>query len=205
MRLIYFEPACAPARAATVGPFVNVDNGCGLCRSEGFAFDGAVRLGVYEDQIRDVVLLLKQGHNEGLAELVAEQWALRSLDKLRSFGIGSVVPVPLHWWRRWQRGYNQSEALARVLAGALGAPCRPYGSCAGSAHRRPFQAGSVTQRRKNVHDAFQARHTIPLDGQTVLLVDDVLTTGSTAHEAARALRRGGAARVIVAVLARAER
>jgi predicted amidophosphoribosyltransferase len=106
------KPAC-PRCAATVGPFVNVDNGCGLCRSEGFAFDGAVRLGVYEDQIRDVVLLLKQGHNESLAELVAEQWALRSLDKLRSLGIGSVVPVPLHWWRRWQRGYNQSEALAR--------------------------------------------------------------------------------------------
>jgi predicted amidophosphoribosyltransferase len=94
-------------------------------------------------------------------------------------------------------------ALARVLAGALGVPCRPYGLR--RVRKTAFQAGSVTQRRANVRGAFQARRTVPLHGQTVLLVDDVLTTGSTAHEAARALRRGGAARVVVAVLARAER
>jgi predicted amidophosphoribosyltransferase len=61
-----------------------------------------------------------------------------------------------------------------------------------------------TARRENVRNAFAARPSVPLAGKNVLLVDDVMTTGATAHEAARALRKAGAAQVAVAVLARAE-
>jgi ComF family protein len=196
------KPSC-PRCAANVGPFSNHAAGCAHCRAAGFAFDATVRLGLYEGPLRDVILRLKHGSNEGLAELVAGEWARRQRDSLRALNVNSVVPVPLHWRRRWQRGCNHSEALARVLAAALGVPCRS------SALRRQrattHQAGlSPTARRDNVRDAFQPRRGVPLHGQTVLLVDDVMTTGSTAHEAARALRRGGAARVVVAVLGRAE-
>jgi ComF family protein len=196
------KPSC-PHCAATVGPFATVDGGCTHCRAEGFAFDGAVRLGLYEGPLREVILRLKHGYNEGLAELVATEWAHCRGEALRALGISSVVPVPLHWWRRWQRGYNQSEALARVLAAAIGRPCRTYGlrRTRATAHQAAL---SVTARRDNVRGAFEPRRAAALAGQTVLLVDDVMTTGSTAHEAARALRRGGAARVVVAVLARAE-
>jgi ComF family protein len=195
------KPSC-PRCAANVGPFAN-HAACSHCKAAGFAFDAAVRLGLYEGALRELVLRLKHGSHEGLAELVAQEWARRQVDVFRAHHVSSVVPVPLHWWRRWQRGCNQSEALARVLAAALGVPCRS------SALRRiratTHQAGlSPAARRDNVRDAFQPRRTVPLTGQTVLLVDDVMTTGSTAHEAARALRRGGAARVVVAVLARAE-
>ena len=185
------KPSCRRC-AATVGPFVNTADGCVRCRAESFAFDGAMRLGTYEGPLRDVILRLKHAHNEGLAEIVAAAWAECSLDAWRPLGIAAVVPVPLHWLRRWQRGYNQSEAIARTLAHALGVPCQTQANL------------SLTARRENVRGAFEPRRGVALKGQTVLLVDDVMTTGSTVHEVARALRKGGAGRVIVAVLARAE-
>jgi predicted amidophosphoribosyltransferase len=102
--------------------------------------------------------------------------------------------------RRLRRGYNQSEILARPLAGRLRLPCRPGWLRRG--RRTPQQTlQPPAGRRENVRGAFRARAGAGLRGRTVLLVDDVLTTGSTAHEAARALRQAGAARVVVAVLA----
>jgi ComF family protein len=110
-----------------------------------------------------------------------------------------VVPVPLHWRRRLSRRYNQSDALAQRIARRLGVPCA-------SGHLRrvqatPFQTRQTpAQRRENLRKVFRAYGR--LDGKRVLLVDDVLTTGSTASEAAKVLKKQGAARVIVAVLAR---
>jgi ComF family protein len=196
------RPSC-PRCAATVGPFADLETGCPACRKEGFAFDRAMRLGPYEGPLRDVVVRIKNPLGEGLAEIVAAEWAALALEKLHPLGIHHVVPVPLHWWRRWQRGYNQSDALARALAKVLQRPCHPYGLR--RLRKTAKQVGlSPSQRRANVHGAFVARRTLALSGKTVLLVDDVMTTGSTAHEAARALRQAGAARVVVAVLARAE-
>jgi predicted amidophosphoribosyltransferase len=107
------------------------------------------------------------------------------------------------WWRHWQRGYNQSEALARALARRLGVPCRPR--WLRRVRHTPHQTQQPPSARAgNVRDAFRARRGAPVTGATVLLVDDVLTTGSTASEAARALRAAGAARVVAGVLARAQ-
>src|SRR5262249_59116471 len=123
--------------------------------------------------------------------------------KLGPFGIAGVVPVPLHWLRRWQRGYNQSEAIARTLARALGVPCQPH--VVRRVRRTLTQANlSLTARRENMRGAFEPRRGAALRGKTVLLVDDVMTTGSTVHEAAPALKKGGAGRVILAALARPE-
>ncbi len=194
-------PAC-PRCAGTVGPHAETADGCPGCRQESFAFDAAVRLGPYDGALRDAVLRLKHHSGEGLAELVAELWAGRDLARLRSLGADAVVPVPLHWWRRWRRGYNQSAAIARGLARHLQIPCFP--SWLRRLRNTPIQpAQSPADRRKNVRGAFAARSRVPVKGRTVLLVDDVLTTGATASEAARALRAAGAARVAVAVLARA--
>jgi ComF family protein len=112
-----------------------------------------------------------------------------------------VVPVPLHWWRHWRRGYNQAETLARAVAAGLGLPCWPR--CLRRIRNTPQQTlqSSPTSRQANVHGAFAPRPGYRMAGKRVLLVDDVLTTGATASEAARALRRGGAGSVAVAVLA----
>jgi ComF family protein len=176
--------------------------GCVRCRDESFAFDAVLRLGPYDGVLRDAVLRLKHHSGEGLAELLGKLWLDRDVQRFRDVGPAAVVPVPLHWWRRWRRGYNQSAALARSIAAHLQIPCFP--SQLRRLRNTPDQTlQSPAGRRENVRGAFRARRRPQLKGSTVLLVDDVMTTGATAHEAARALRAAGAARVVVAALARA--
>jgi ComF family protein len=194
-------PAC-PRCAGTIGPHAAISNGCVNCRNESFAFESAVRLGPYDGVLRDTVIRLKHHAGAGLAELVGELWAKRDGDRFRSLAVEAVVPIPLHWLRRWRRGYNQSAALGRGLARRLQIPFHP--SWLRRLRNTPDQTTqSPTGRRENVRGAFAATRRANLKGRAVLLVDDVMTTGATAHEAARALRAAGATRVCVAVLARA--
>ena len=196
------QPSC-PRCAASVGPFVNLQDGCTHCREAGFAFTRAFRLGLYENLLRDAILRLKHHTGEMLAEHLAELWASRIVAAVRAIGIDVVIPIPLHWFHRWRRGYNQSESLACSLAAALGVPCRPRWLRRARMTRKQHHCQSREERRENVRGAFLTRHAASVRGKHILLVDDVMTTGSTAHEAARPLRAAGAAQITVAVLARA--
>jgi ComF family protein len=150
-----------------------------------------------------LILRLKQSSGEMLADFLGELWAEHAASKLKELGPDVIIPVPLHWWRRWTRGYNQSETLARALARHLGLPFRPHWlRRVRNTPRQTSQAPSG--RRDNVKNAFRARSTASLRGKTVLLVDDVLTTGSTCSEAARALRAAGAGRVVATILAHSQ-
>jgi ComF family protein len=189
--------------AGTVGPFASVDGRCHACRDESFAFEKVIRLGSYDGLLREVILRLKNQTGEGLAELLGERWAQEMSARFGSLQIDSILPVPLHWRRRWQRGYNQSAALCRGLAFRLGVPYQM--SWLQRVRNTPRQTSqSPAARKVNVRGAFRARSGSPLRGRVVLLVDDVMTTGATASEASRALLAGGASRVVVAVLARAQ-
>lgn len=195
------SPTC-PRCAASVGPFANLDGGCARCRDSPYHFTQAVRLGPYEGLLRDAVLRMKHLAGEALADHLGALWAEHAAERLQGLNVDVVVPVPLHWWRLWARGYNQSEALARALADRLGKPCRP--GWVRRVRATPHQTQQTpAQRRLNVRGAFRARAGSSLAGKSVLVVDDVLTTGTTCSEVARALREGGAARVVVAVLAHA--
>jgi ComF family protein len=185
--------------ASTVGPNLQTGPDCVRCRGVPFGFERVIRLGPYEGLRRDAILRMKHGYNEGLAEAIGELWTTEAMGPLRAVGAGAVVPIPLHWRRRWTRGYNQAAALARALASGLRLPC--HERWLRRVKATPFQSGGRDARRANVRGAFQAATDPRLRGLTVLLVDDVLTTGSTASVAARALRAAGAARVVVAVLA----
>lgn len=170
------------------------------CANEKLHFDAAFRLGPYDGLLRDAILRMKYGKDEVLAEVLGEMWA-RSLATRLNPCPDVIVPVPLHWTRSWKRGFNQSEVLARSLARRLKLPC--HGRILRRCRRTPQQAGiqSPTARRDNVRNAFALRPTSNLSGKIVLLVDDVLTTGATANEAARTLRHLQPAQIIVAVLA----
>ncbi len=197
-----FHSTC-PRCAATVGPHSALTDRCLQCRDESFPFAAAVRLGPYAERWRDAVLRLKHGSGEGLAEALGRLWVRQAATSLKRLQAEVVVPVPLHWWRRFRRGYNQSEALARTLGRELGLPCRPR--WLRRIRHTPLQTlQSPTARRENVRGAFRARRRPELAGRTILLVDDVMTTGSTCREAARALKSAGAGQVVVAVVARAE-
>ncbi len=191
--------AC-PRCAETVGPFSRVEEGCPSCHRWPVRFEAAFRLGAYEGELREAILRLKRWEGEDLADALGRLWADRLADRLQPRP-DFVVPVPLHWLRRLERGYNQAETLAWALAHRLRVPCRARWLW--RTRHTPHQTGlSVTARRENVKGAFRARPRQELRGRTIVLVDDVMTTGSTCSEAAQALRNAGAGRILVAVLAK---
>jgi ComF family protein len=192
--------AC-PWCAQTIGPHTDTTHGCADCRGTALGFERAFRLGLYAGPLRDAVLRLKLLGGEGLADRLGLLFAEHRGSELRAAGIDLVVPVPLHWWRKWVRGYNQSEAVARELASGLGVAFAP--NLLARIRWTPQQVQPTrAARRENVRGAFRVRSRARVVGRGVLLVDDVMTTGSTLGEAARVLLDAGAARVVVAVLAR---
>jgi ComF family protein len=144
---------------------------------------------------------MKASSGEGLAEVMGRVFWETAGHRLCGEGIGVVVPVPLHWRRRWARGYNQATAVAEELAHGLNVKVAP--ALLRRVRHTPQQVQpTASARRENVKGAFRVVKGAKLNDQTVLLVDDVMTTTSTATEAARTLRGAGAKRVIAAVLAR---
>ena len=105
-----------------------------------------------------------------------------------------LVPVPLHRTRLWSRGFNQSALVARELSRRLGVATDPL-ALRRTRRTPPLKGMSPLQRRKTVAGAFRVPDKATIAGKTIILIDDVLTTGSTADACARALKRAGAARV----------
>lgn len=151
-----------------------------------------------------MVLALKHGDRLDLAPALARWMLTPAKHLLKRADI--IAPVPLHRWRLLRRKFNQSAELARHLARASGQYCLPDLI---SRHRKtPSQDGlNRAERMDNQRGAFQIpkRHMPALKGKSVLLVDDVMTTGATLSACAEALFVAGAANVDVIVLARVER
>ena len=171
---------------------------CGLCRRGLTGFDAAYSYGSYEDELRELIHLFKYAGIETLARPLGKL-LLIALPREQNFDV--IVPMPLHWRKRWRRGFNQAELLAREVSRVWGAPVSRL------VRRRratAVQAGLTSaKRRANVAGAFRATGLVK--GKRVLLVDDVMTTGSTAGACAAALKRAGAAHVTLLTLARVDR
>lgn len=188
--------------AGSVGPHARLEKGCSECRGRALGFDAAVALGPYQGPIRDLCLRLKREPNARLARWLADLLVEARAEPLGREAAAWVAPVPMHWRKRMIKGYDHADELARALARRLGLPLRrplrrlrATGKLAG--------AGRV-ERLERMRGAFSARIRPSLRGKTVLLVDDILTTGATGGDAARALKRAGAGRVVVVVIGRAE-
>jgi ComF family protein len=190
--------AC-PRCSSTVGAFAGEHGPCPKCQNETFGFDRALRLGPYEGLLRELILQMKQPGSEGLAEAVGRCWAADSEHDVRAAGVELVAAVPLHWTRRWKRGFNQCEILARMWAERLRIPLRSH--WVRRIRATPMQSSlTPAARRENVKGAFATSRSADFRGRAVLLIDDVMTTGSTASEVARTMRKAGARSVVAAVL-----
>jgi len=184
---------------------------CSPCRVVPPMFERAVAYAVYEDRLREMVHLLKYERMEGIARLLGGMLA-KSILTLRADAARElvVVAVPLFPAKQRQRGYNQSELLADAAIAELGrlAPgwkLRRVPSLLTRQRdtRSQFEL-NPRSRRRNLEGAFAIDAGRLTPGCEVLLVDDIYTTGATARECARVLRRAGAGKVWVATLARAQ-
>jgi ComF family protein len=144
----------------------------------------------YDELSRSLAIRLKYGRKVAIARTMARYMA----PLVASEGDPILVPVPLHRSRLWRRGFNQSALVARELARRLGIKADPM-LLRRIRRTPPLKGMSPLQRRKTVAGAFRVRDKSAVAGRTVVLVDDVLTTGSTAEACARTLKRAGAARV----------
>ncbi len=179
---------------------------CPVCRRLDRPFVRAVAYGSYDGGLRELIHLLKyngvQPAGNVLGRMLAE--ALVKLEPEFEPGRVLVVPVPLYKGKRRQRGFNQAELIARsalnsrrderlLLATDILLRTRATES----------QIGLTShQRRENMRGAFAVARAAEVTGREIVLVDDVYTTGTTATECARILRKAGAARVWVATVAR---
>ena len=184
---------------------------CGACRKDAPAFDAARTFGVYTGKLRQAVLRLKFAGDDRLGarlgELLAPTWD--SLPQVNEGELPLIVPVPLHVSRQRERGFNQTVLLAAGLVralrkqGARGAP-QVANTCLRRKRATPPQTGlSVAARRENLRGAFEVVRPEQVRGSSMVLVDDVMTTGATLSACAWTLKRAGAARVMGLVLARA--
>ncbi len=176
--------------------------GCYRCRGRKLWFEETIAAGLYAGKLREALLRMKQQQGDALSLAIGQLLWRECGERLAAADAHVVVPIPLHWRRRLAHRTNSAALLAEILSSRLQLPLAERLL---RRRRRTEPQFSLTppQRWDNVRRAFTVRGGYHLNEAHVLLVDDILTTGATCSEAARALRKAGAARVTVVVAARA--
>jgi ComF family protein len=211
------EPWTGPACSRCGLPFASelaaasTEPLCADCRREEFHFDLARSFGLYKGDLRTVILQLKflsrRRLGLQLGRLLAPLWV--TIRGSNGNELPLLVPVPLHQTRERARGFNQAEVLARGLSAEVSSLCgkkslRVAARCLERTRLTVPQAGlSLGQRHENVRGIFRVPSPESVRGRTVVLVDDVMTTGATLSSCALSLKRAGADRVYGLTLARA--
>jgi len=175
---------------------------CANCAHRTIYFDAAVAAYRGRGIVRQIIHEFKYGRQIHLRHLVG-RWLSAALDdeRLRGRQFDVIVPVPLHPARQRERGFNQANLLAELLSAQTSIPSRPL--LERTRYTDTQTALDRAERMENLHNAFRLRKNADVRGLRVLLVDDVLTTGSTLSECARVLKRAGALSVHAATAARA--
>ncbi len=194
------EPSCAKCQRP-FGEGVAQGSVCAPCLADPPRHDGIAAGTLYTAESRKLVLAFKHGHRIALAPMLARLIAARLAERVGPDWL--FVPVPLHRWRIWQRGYNQAALLAGELArmrggqlvvdGLLRQKRTPSLGGLGKAARARALSGAI---------AINPARADAIKGGRVVLVDDVLTSGATSDACVSALKRAGAAEVVVACFAR---
>jgi ComF family protein len=189
---------------APAGPHTNTEAGCYHCNRnrDRFQFDKVKSLGVYSNEIRSVCIHAKESSGRPVASaalnLLWEMWE----PEISQIKHDLVLPVPFHRCDRFWRSHCSPETIAKALARKLKTK---YSFRVLSKVKKTAKQSSlpVSRRRSNVRDAFRVNKFSAVHEKSVLLVDDIMTTGSTVNEISRCLKKAGAMHVSVVVLARA--
>lgn len=172
-----------------------------VCKRE-FGLDGLWSLGAYQDPLRLTIKKLKYSHITELADILAniilKYWVkyqplIIKMIKKDQAEEWLVVPVPLHWYRANWRGFNQSSLIAKKLANGLGLEYTEV--IIKTRHTSPQASLKGWNRRQNVKGVFSLKSKYSMEDSSVLLVDDVWTTGSTLKECCNLLKENGVKQV----------
>jgi len=199
-------PLCCVCGEKLFSTVMNGENGalCGMCRRVEPRFRRAAAYGAYEGALRDLIHLFKYKGTRPAGKLLGSllNQAVAAMTLPDSL---IVVPVPLWSGKRNSRGFNQAEAIARTFMDFQTSSSIQLDTSILVRTRETASQTGLTrhQRRANVRGAFAVRKPEKVKGRSILIVDDVMTTGTTAGECARVLRRAGAKEVFVATVARA--
>lgn len=199
---------CGTCGEKLVSRFVQTEDGprCGMCRRVAPPFQRAVAYGGYDGVLRNLVHLLKYQRLKPVGPLLG-RLVHQSLAGINLPQPLLVVPIPLFKRKLRERGFNQAEEIARAFVRSRAdARIQLDASSLVRIRQTASQTGLTRhQRRANVRGAFAVVKPERIAHRNVLIVDDVMTTGTTASECARVLLRAGARQVLVATVARATR
>jgi len=193
-----------PVCGHDVGPYALIGGRCHRCQGRRPGVSRVVRVGNYSGALREMILGFKFAGKSYLEVFLGELLADAMLGDGDLRQVDLLVPIPLHWRRRWERKYNQAELLARMAATKLRREgwAVPIGlDLLRIRYTEPQTSLAVSHRLRNLRGAFAVRTDSGYEGKHICLIDDVTTTGTTLRVAAQALKKAGVGRVSAAVLA----
>lgn len=177
--------------------------GCAACKGKRLPFDTLTAIAHYDGVMKTLIHKFKYARQKFLSGVLNDILLTRDKPKEIVSNIDVIVPVPLHWFKKMRRGFNQSELLSRRIHKQFSIPLSTNNLCRIKNTASQTQL-SKSQRQANIHDAFFVNHPKSFKGKKVLLVDDVLTTGVTVSECCKRLREAGAKSVHVLIMATAK-
>ena len=178
------------------------DHLCGDCLTERRYFTTARAVGIYQGTLQKAIPMFKYRMNTPLIKTLGDILITNCERLLNPFAYDLLIPVPLHRSRLRERGFNQALILVREVENKIHLPL-DYLNLQRIRDTQPQTSLKEKERKKNVRGAFGLREEQKVKGKTILLVDDVYTTGATVNECSRVLKKAGAKRVDVLTLARA--
>jgi ComF family protein len=176
---------------------------CFVCRKnpKEYSFDKMRSVYSYKDNIRKLILnfkyfdrtYLSKDFVPSMVEIFKSEPAFKNID--------IIISVPLNIFRRLKRGYNQAQILAEGISQAIGKPQNSHILYRKKMTKAQFKL-TKQERRENIKDSFYAKNSSIIKNKTILLIDDIATTGATASACAKTLKKAGAKKVFVLTLAR---
>lgn len=194
-----------PICAATLKQKNPLMEGCPMCDSVDLRFDRVIAVGNYGGLLQELIIKMKNLHEDQLAMQLAELAAFRLVESELYGNTDLIVPVPTHWQRRLKRGFCAAEIMAQTIASITG--IRHLNRALQTARVTEKQGTlSINARFENIKNAFdltkRAKRKTIFRGQRVLIVDDVMTSGATISELAKLIKAAGAESVNAVVIAR---